>query len=118
MDSTANRGTESAPEDDVLSATELEDQAALELPARRAMSLLGGTALSGGGLLGGATPTSSPTALPAASTPDATSTAADSSTLAHQVGTPPPDAATPRRNRTALARRVARVRNRTLAATT
>lgn len=80
------------PAGDELSAEELEGQAALELPVRRAMSLLGGSALSGGGLLGGATPTASPTTLPAGSTPDATTTAANTTSLAQEAGTPPPDA--------------------------
>lgn len=79
--------------DQVLSAEELEDQAALELPARRAMSLLGGSALAGGGLLGGVTPSTAPSTLPAGSAPDATGAAASTATLAHQAGTPPPDAA-------------------------
>lgn len=76
----------------MLSTEELEDQAALELPARRAMSLLGGSGLAGGALFGGTTPTTTPTTLPAGSAPGATGTAASATSLAHQAGTPPPDA--------------------------
>lgn len=76
-----------------LGPADLEEQAALELPERQALSLLGGSLLGGGGsLLGGTPTTTTPAATP--TTPDATQTASNASGLAHHAGTVPPSATT------------------------